>query len=151
MDSKQQTLNKVIAPVVEGLGFEYVGCEFIPQGKHSLLRVYIDKTGGVNLGECAEVSHQLSGVLDVEDVITARYNLEVSSPGLDRPLFTIPQFCKAIGQTVKLRLSIPLDEQRQFVGELKSVLDENIVLTCDTKEVTIPFALIAKARVVYQF
>ncbi len=151
MDSKQQQLNKALAPVVEGMGFEYVGCEFIPQGKHSLLRVYIDKQGGIKLGECAEVSHQLSGVLDVEDLIKSRYSLEVSSPGLDRPLFTMAQFCKAIGKQVKLRLSMPLNERRQFGGELKSVLDENIVLICEGEEVVIPFALIAKAKVIYQF
>ncbi|OGT30815.1 MAG: ribosome maturation factor RimP [Gammaproteobacteria bacterium RIFCSPHIGHO2_12_FULL_35_23] len=151
MDAKGQQLNKILAPVVEQMGYEYIGCDFIIQGHFSLVRVYIDKEGGVGIDDCAEVSHQISGILDVEDLIKTRYNLEVSSPGLDRPLFTVTQFCKAIGQQIKIRTNMPIDGQRKFTGILSTVIDENIVLVINNEEVTIPYITITKANIVYQF
>jgi ribosome maturation factor RimP len=148
---KQRQINEAIGPTIETMGFEYVGCEVLAQGRFSVLRIFVDKDGGISADECGEVSHQISGILDVEDFITTRYNLEVSSPGLDRPLFTLAQYMKALGQEVKVRLSAPMAGQRNFQGELKAVVDENIVLLIDEKEVTVPFAAVAKANTIYQF
>ena len=144
INAKSQEFNKILAPVVEQMGYEYVGCEFIMQGHHSLIRVYIDKTAGIGVDDCAEVSHQLSGILDVEDMIQTRYTLEVSSPGLDRPLFTMMHFCSAVGQQIKIRTSMPIEGQRKFSGLLKTVIDENIVMQVDDKEISIPYAVITK-------
>lgn len=88
MSTLEQKLTEMITAPVEALGFELVGIEFI-RGRTSTLRIYIDSEDGINVDDCADVSHQVSAVLDVEDPITVAYNLEVSSPGLDRPLFTI--------------------------------------------------------------
>ena len=87
MATIREKLYEIITPVVEGLEYELVGIEYLPQGKHSLLRVYIDQEAGIALEDCSKVSHQISAVMDVEDPISSNYNLEVSSPGLERPLF----------------------------------------------------------------
>ena len=85
-------IQAIVEPVVTSLGYELVGVEFLMQGHSGLLRVYIDDEDGIQVNDCQRVSHQLSGVLDVEDVIKGKYQLEVSSPGLDRPLFTAEHF-----------------------------------------------------------
>ena len=96
----------LIQPAVEGLGYEFVGAELVGQGKESILRVYIDTDAGVLVGDCTKVSHQISGVLDVEDPISGQYNLEVSSPGIERPLFTLEHFERFKGKVVKLELHL---------------------------------------------
>src|SRR3546814_20478459 len=103
MSSKLEQLQALLAPVVEALGYQCWGIEFISQGRHSLLRVYIDHADGILIDDCEKVSRQLSGVLDVEDPISVDYTLEVSSPGMDRPLFTIDQYTAHIGVRVKIK------------------------------------------------
>jgi ribosome maturation factor RimP len=153
LSTKEIELQALIQPTIEGLGFQYVGCEMIAQGRHSLLRIYADKAqdGGITIDECAAIGRQLSAVLDVEDPIKGQYQLEVSSPGLDCPLFTLEQFQQAVGSKVKVRLAAPLDGQRNFVGYLKAVKDEMILVHSDEKEVQIPYGSIFKANVVYEF
>jgi len=90
VSQKVQTLITMLQPAVEACGFELWGLEFFPQGKRSVLRIYIEGTEGVTVEGCSLVSHQVSGILDVEDPISGEYLLEVSSPGWDRPLFTLP-------------------------------------------------------------
>ena len=109
-------MQRPIESAVQGLGYELVGVEYLPQGRRSLLRVYIDTPGGVTVDDCERVSHQVSGVLDVEDPIRGQYVLEVSSPGLDRPLFTAEHFQRFAGSRVRLRTSPPLDGRRNFSG-----------------------------------
>ena len=112
-----EKLQDLIESVVSSLGYELVGVEYLTQGRGGLLRVYIDSEDGINLDDCSRVSHQLSGVLDVEDVIRGQYQLEVSSPGLDRPLFSLAHFERFVGQQVKLKLAVPIHGQRKFRGE----------------------------------
>jgi len=114
VSSKLEELQALLAPVVVALGYECWGIEFSAQGRHSMLRVYIDKEGGVLVDDCAIVSRQISGVLDVEDPIAVEYTLEVSSPGMERPLFTIEQFAKYAGEQVKIKLRSPFEGRRNF-------------------------------------
>jgi ribosome maturation factor RimP len=139
----------LIQPAVEGLGYEFVGAELVGQGKESILRVYIDTEVGVLVGDCTKVSHQISGVLDVEDPISGQYNLEVSSPGIERPLFTLEHFERFKGKVVKLELrQATLEGQRKFTGDVLEVNGDVIHLHVDEEEVEIPFSLIKKARII---
>jgi ribosome maturation factor RimP len=138
----------LLEPAVNALGYELLGIEYMPQGKHSLLRMYIDADDGIALEDCERVSRQVSGILDVEDVVHGQYTLEVSSPGLDRPLFTLDHFRKYLGQTVKLRLSSPLDGRRKFSGVISAIEDDAVVVTVDNETVTLPWNLIEKANLV---
>jgi len=143
-------LQELIAPVVVALGYELVGVVHVPQGRHSLLRVYIDCVGddatGITLEDCERVSHQISGVLDVEDPIKGQYALEVSSPGLERPLFGKEQFERFTGQRAKVRLHMPLNGRRNFTGMLAGVRDEQVVIVEDGVEFALPFGSIDKAQ-----
>ncbi|HHH48156.1 MAG TPA: ribosome maturation factor RimP [Gammaproteobacteria bacterium] len=141
----------VVEPVVESLGYELVGVEYLSQGRDGLLRVYIDAEDGIKVEDCQRVSHQLSGVLDVEDVIKGHYSLEISSPGLDRPLFNAAQFERFAGSEVKLRLEAPLDGRRKFRGTLLGVEDGEVRLRVDGEEVRIPLVSVDKANLVPQF
>ncbi|PCI18333.1 MAG: ribosome maturation factor RimP [Piscirickettsiaceae bacterium] len=142
-------LLELIQPAVEGLGYEFVGAEFVGQGKESVLRVYIDSENGILVGDCSKVSHQISGVLDVEDPISGQYTLEVSSPGLERPLFSLEHFKRFKGSVVKLELrQATLEGQRKFTGDILEVNKGIICLHVDEEEVEIPFSLIKKARII---
>ena len=131
VSSKLEQLQALLAPVVTGLGFECWGIEFVSQGKHSVLRVYIDKEGGILVDDCAEVSRQVSSVLDVEDPISSEYTLEVSSPGMERPLFTLEQFASHAGEQVKIKLRSPFEGRRNFQGLLRGVEEQDVVVQVD--------------------
>lgn len=138
----------VMESVVTSLGYELVGAEYLTQGRGGLLRVYIDSEGGVTLDDCQRVSHQLSGVLDVEDVIRNQYQLEVSSPGLDRPLFTAEHFTRFVGHRVKLKLAVPMDGRRKLRGVLRGVQGEQVLMEIDDQEVALPLSTIDKANLI---
>ena len=121
VSSKLEQLQAMLAPVVEALGYECWGLEFMSQGRHSLLRIYIDHADGILVEDCEKVSRQISGVLDVEDPISTEYTLEVSSPGMDRPLFTLAQFARHVGELVKIKLRSPYEGRRNFQGLLRGV------------------------------
>jgi len=141
-------LERLIQPVVEGLGYEYVGIEHRPHNPGALVRVYIDSENGIGVDDCALVSHQVSGVLDVEDPIAGAYTLEVSSPGLDRPLFTLEHFRRFSGSRVHLRLGHAIQGRRKFTGELLGVDGEDVLLRCDDEEYRLPHRAIERAHVV---
>ncbi len=131
----EDKLTALVSSAVDALGFELVGVEYLAQGAHSVLRVFIDSEQGITLDDCSRVSHQISGVLEVEDPIRGKYNLEVSSPGLDRPLFTLAHFQRFVGRGVKLRLRQPLNGQRKFKGVINAVENEHIQITLDQEQV----------------
>lgn len=143
-----ENIQAIVRPVVESLGYELVGIEYLLQGKHGLLRVYIDTQDGVTVDDCQRVSHQLSGVLDVEDVIRGQYQLEISSPGLDRPLFTEEHFARFAGHMAKLRLAVPVEGQRKFKGVLLGVEDGKIRVQVGDDELAFPLSAIDKANLV---
>ncbi|MBV35255.1 MAG: ribosome maturation factor RimP [Rickettsiales bacterium] len=149
--SKQSQLEKIIRPAVEAAGFEFWGLEYLSQGKHSILRVFIEHENGIDVDDCAEVSHQVSGVLDVEDPISGFYNLEISSPGMDRPLFTEQQFAQYLGETVELRLSFPLNGRRKFKGAIEQVNNGQIELLVDGEVYDISVQQIEKAQLIAKY
>lgn len=144
----KQQLIQLIQPQIEMMGFEFVGLQYFTQGKRNTLRIYIDHSDGINIEHCTQVSHQVSGILDVEDPINAEYHLEVSSPGLDRPLFNIQHYKKFTGKKVKLKLLFPIDGQRKFQGEIKQVADKTIHLLTEEKEITLSMNEIEKANLI---
>lgn len=131
MGPLEQRVVRLLEPTVSALGYELLGVEYLAQGKHSRLRVYIDSPAGIGLEDCESVSHQVSGVLDVDDPIRGQYSLEVSSPGLDRPLFQPEHFARFVGQRVKLRLQQPRDGQRNFHGRIAQVENGEIYISVD--------------------
>lgn len=139
-------LVKIIAPVVTGLGYEFWGCELLSAGHAQKLRIYIDSAKGIDVEDCATVSRQASAVLDVEDPIPGEYVLEVSSPGIDRPLFYIEQYERYIGQNIKLRLKSPLAGRRNFAGRLKAVEGHRISMILEDQEVTLECDNIGRAK-----
>ncbi|KXS37185.1 ribosome maturation factor RimP [Modicisalibacter tunisiensis] len=151
MAIKDAALNALIEPVVTSMGFELWGIEYLSQGKHSRLVIYIDGPDGINVDDCAAVSRQVSGVLDVEDPIPGQYQLEVSSPGMDRPLFTLDQFTRYRGHVVALRLRAPYEGRRKFKGLLAGVENDEVLLQLDGEEYCFPIDGIEQARVVPQF
>ena len=128
MSSRQQSLSKLIQPVIEALGCQLWGVDFSSQGRRSLLRIYIDKAGGVSLDDCEKVSRQISSLLDVEDPIAGHYTLEVSSPGMDRPLYHLEQFQQYIGQQVSIKLIRGFEGRKNFSGQLTAVKNSEVVI-----------------------
>ena len=151
MYRQNQALFDLFEPEIIAIGYELLGIELNQNGHGSILRVYIDKDEGITVDDCVLVSQQLTGLLDVEDPISGNYNLEVSSPGLDRPLFTLDQFKKIIGETVKLKLYEKYNGRKRFVGILKSVDNEEVVISSDDEEYNVPFGIIDRARLVPKF
>ncbi|OGT22014.1 MAG: ribosome maturation factor RimP [Gammaproteobacteria bacterium RBG_16_57_12] len=144
-------IQALIEPVVAALGYELVGIEHLAQGRHSLLRIYIDSSDGIGVDDCEAVSHQVSGALEVEDPITGAYTLEVSSPGLDRPLFAPEHFERYTGSKVKVALHTPLNGRRRYVGVIQGCADGVISVMTEEGEVSIPFDSIDKANLVPEF
>lgn len=143
-------ISELIEPTVQALGLELWGIEHIAQGKYSLLRIYIDKADtGVKIEDCEAVSHQVSALLDVEDPIKGEYTLEVSSPGMDRPLFKPEQFERFAGSEINLRLRKPIDGRRKYKGVIEKVDGETITLRLEEGEQPIEHSNIEKANIVY--
>ncbi len=139
----------MLVPSVEALQLELLGVELAASGTSALLRLYIDAPGRiVAIEDCEAVSREVSAVLDVNDPIASHYTLEVSSPGIDRPLFTLAHFERHLGETVKLTLQIPLNGRRRLQGTIAGVDGENIALRIDKAELSLQHANIEKARLV---
>ncbi len=148
MSQQIRTLDDLLRPVVMQLGYELWGLVYQGQGKHSILRVYIDSAQGITLDDCQKVSHQVSAVLDVENPISSHYSLEISSPGLDRPLFTQEQYQRFIGHQIQFRLHAPQKGRRNFKGRLQAMQDERLVIQVDNVELTVMLTDIEKANLV---
>lgn len=141
-------LTRLVQPLVEDLGYEFVGLEYSSNPKNPVLVLYIDKPGGIAVEDCEATSREVAALLDVEDPIPGHYVLEVSSPGLDRPLFTVEQFNQFAGSTVQLSLFAPLEGRRKFKGRILSAQDGTVRLEQDGVEITLEHGNIAKARLV---
>ncbi len=142
-------LNELLAPAIADLGLELVGIEFSTSAGGSLLRVYIDEPErGITIDDCERASREISALLDVNDPVAGRYTLEVSSPGLERPLFTLEHFARFLGEQAKITVNLPLDGRRRFQGAIRSVDGERITIDQDGTPVEIAHANIAKARLV---
>lgn len=150
MSKESDRLTQLIEPIIEGLGYELVGIEFDTRTR--VLRVYIDQESGIQLDDCSRVSYQISGMLDVEDPIPGKYQLEISSPGLDRPLVKPGDFERFRGATARIQLRAPVDNRRRFQGELAGT-DGDCVLIDEQQQgrLRLPFDAIEKARLVPHF
>ena len=151
MATLEQNLQEMLQDAVKDLGCELWGIECQRVGRFMTVRLFIDKEGGVTVDDCADVSRQVSAILDVEDPIADKYNLEVSSPGLDRPLFPLPQFERYIGQDIAVHLRIPVMERRKWQGKLERIEKDMITLIVDDQEQILVFGNIQKANVVAKF
>jgi ribosome maturation factor RimP len=138
-------------PVLEELGLELVEVQYRREQSGWVLRLIIDKQEGVSLDDCTAVSREISQLLDIEDFIDQAYNLEVSSPGLDRPLKNMADFQRFTGRKAKIKTMVPIDGEHVFIGKIQQTAGEMIILEVGRKEVTIPFAQISKARLEVEF
>ncbi len=141
-------LNNLIQPLVEDLGYEFVGLEYNANPKQSVLRIYIDSEAGIAIEDCEAVSREVAALLDVEDPIKGHYTLEVSSPGLDRPLFTPAHFEQFTGAEAKLSLFAPEHGRRKVKGRILGLDDGQVRMELDDAEIALKFENIAKARLV---
>ena len=141
-------LAKLLEPTIERLGYELSDLEVKLGGKGGVVRLFIDNTDGINLDDCEKVSRAVSALLDVEDPLPGNYNLEVSSPGLDRKLTKPVHFERFMGEVVKVQMRFPIEGRRRFRGTLVSSDDENIVVDVDGEPHTLPMATIDTARLV---
>jgi ribosome maturation factor RimP len=180
--AKTQALYDLIAPAVTACGVNLWGIEFLPQGKRSLLRIYIDKPEnqaetipadqlaappdvdtvssieeteedvgrGIGVQDCVQVTHQVSGVLDVHDPISGEYSLEVSSPGWDRPFFSLAQMQDYVGQKIALRLITAVANRRKMTATLLEVTEQQIKVDVEDQQLTIDGDNIDKANLVYE-
>ena len=151
MSAKLKRLQEMLEPIAESMGFELWGIEYLSQGKDSVLRIFIDAEKGISVDDCAQMSHQASGILDVEDTISGMYNLEVSSPGLDRLLFKLEHYQAYVGHVLKIKLRMPFDGRRNFKGQLKGVEGDEVVIQVDNEEYLLPIDYIDKAQVEPQY
>jgi ribosome maturation factor RimP len=164
-----QVLIGLIEPLVKGRGYELVELEYQREQGGWVLRLYIDRPGGdpfqkpvvvegseavqggVSLGDCAEVSREVSAVLDVEDPLEGHYTLEVSSPGLDRPLRWERDFARFAGRKARIRLRDPVDGRKNFAGELRGCTEGRVTIEVDGRPFELPLEAIAKAHLEYEF
>ncbi|MFL0797629.1 MAG: ribosome maturation factor RimP [Cellvibrionaceae bacterium] len=146
--SQAEHLKDLLRPAIEALDCELWGLEYFTQGNKSSLVIFIEREDGVGVEHCEQVSRQVSAILDVEDPITGEYRLEVSSPGWDRPLYTLEQFQRFVGEQVKVRLKVPMEGRRNFSGRLNGVEGDEVVVQVDDEEFLLPIETIDKANVV---
>jgi ribosome maturation factor RimP len=150
--SAPDKLVRLLRDEVELLGYELVGVELSGQAKGGkLLRLYIDHEDGINLDDCVQVSHQVSGVLDVEDPIREHYRLEVSSPGLDRPLFEPAHFERFVGHRARIKTHAKIEGRHRFTGILRGVQEAEVLIEDEGTLYRIGFDQIESARLVPEF
>lgn len=141
----QSTIEDYIRPVVEDMGYELWGCQYLANGRYPLLRVYIDKSDGIGIEDCEQASRRISSMLDVEDPISGNYNLEVSSPGIPRPLFYSQHFQLYVGEQVEIKLIKSIADKRKFVGRILSADADTLFLDVDGEEHSFLFSNVVKA------
>ena len=149
MSSSVTLITELIDTTIQALGLDLWGVELLQQGKYSLLRIYIEREEGVTIEDCEKVSRQVSALMDVEDPIAGEYTLEVSSPGMDRPLFCIEHYSQYVGIEVDLKLRRPLDGRRKFKGQIINVSGDVVGLLVEGSEYDLEFSDIEKASIVF--
>ena len=153
MRQNNDALWEMIEPVVVGLGYQVAEIEYLSQDGINILRVYIDQEVGITADDCAKVSLQLRALFDVEEPVKARYNLEVSSPGLDRPLRKVADFERFTGSKVKVKMTMPvgMENRRNFTGILVGVEADQALVEVDGETFELPVAAIEKARIIPKY
>lgn len=151
MNKKELQVEELVGPTVESLGCTLWGVEFLNQGRHTKLRLYIEREEGVDVDDCATVSRHVSDILDVEEFINNAYTLEVSSPGMDRILFRESQYADSVGEQIDVRLNFPFEGKKKFIGLLAGVQDSMAVIQIAEDEYLLPLENIQRARIVPVF
>ncbi len=144
-------VSDLIAPILSEMKYELVDVEYLTDRGRWVLRIYIDKEGGVTLDDCAIVSRELGDLIDIKDIIEHEYVLEVSSPGLNRPLKKEADFIRAIGKKIKVRTRVPVDGRRNFTGVLRDFKEQKLALDSEGGLVSLEWSGIEKANLVYEF
>lgn len=144
-------IEALIAPLIVALDCALWGVELNVSGRHTVLRIYIDREDGVTIEDCEAVSRRVAAVLDVEEPLRGEYTLEVSSPGMDRILFRLEQYAESVGETVDVRLVRPFEGRRRLTGTIAGVEDDEIVLRVEGDEYLLPLEWIQRARIVPRF
>lgn len=144
----EQTVAEVVTPVLEDLGISLWGVKLIRNPKRTVLQIFIDKEGGVTIDDCTEVSLQINNVIDVADLFKNPYYLEVSSPGLDRILFTFEQLSKYVGKEMNIEVSMPISNRRRFRGFLQKIEGDTLFLLVDKDVYEIAYPNVSKAQLI---
>jgi len=146
-----QSVIDIIEPVVQSQNLELVDVEFKKEGKDWHLRVYIDKERGITVEDCRNVSHQIEDLIEIEDIVSRQYILEVSSPGLDRPLKSERDFLRNQNRRIQLTVFAPIHGRKDFCGVIRGIHDQSLVLQVEGNDLEIPLEKIAKAKLVIDF
>lgn len=144
-------VSDLVEPILDELGFELIDVEYLTDRGRWVLRLYIDREGGVTIDDCAKVSNELGDLIDIKNIIEHEYFLEVSSPGLNRPLKKEADFIRVIGKKVKVRTKTPLNGQRNFMGVLKDFKERELHIQSEGQLITVAWSDIEKANLVYEF
>ncbi len=151
VNRKEHEIENLLAPVVQSEDCEIWGVEYLSRGKYSKLRLYIDRADGVSVEDCARVSRRVGDVLDVEDLLTGSYTLEVSSPGMDRILFKPSQYEESVGETIDVRLNFPFEGRKRILGVLTGLDDDEAIVQVEQDEYLLPLENVQRARIVPRF
>jgi len=146
-----QKVTQIADPIILEEGLELVDVEYLKAGKNWILRVYIDKPGGVNLDDCQNLSRQLSDLIDINETIATPFTLEVSSPGLDRPLKKVEDYIRFIGKKARIQTFTQIEGQKKFTGIIKSANDSAVTIVAENAVREIPMGKISKARLEIEF
>jgi ribosome maturation factor RimP len=149
--SIEQRVEALLAPIILEQGLELVNVEYVREGAHWYLRLYIDKEGGVDLDDCTNVSHSVSETLDQHNPITQAYMLEVSSPGLERPLKKDGDFIRFQGKLVRVCTTEPFEGYQEFTGYLVGLVEDEVILEYEKQTIKIPRSLVEKANLALEF
>jgi ribosome maturation factor RimP len=145
--SVQENLVRLIRPAVEDLGYEFVGLEYLSNPKNRLVRIYIDREPeGISVDDCATVSHEVSALLDVEDPVSGEYSLEVSSPGIERPLFEPEHYRRFVGERATVHLYAPVENRRKIKGVIVEADEARVVLEADGQRFEVAYADVRRAN-----
>lgn len=145
--SVREDLNRLIRPAVEAMGFEFVGLEYQSNPKNRMIRIFIDRDpDGISVDDCADVSGEISALLDVEDPVSGQYSLEVSSPGIERPLFEPAHYRQFIGEQAQVHLHAPIDRRRKYKGRIVDADDDRVQLEVDGNPVALDYENIRRAN-----
>ena len=151
IDFVVRDVNRLIEPILDEMGFELVDIEYLSEHGRWVLRIYVDSEGGVTVDDCARVSNEIGDLIEVNDIFEHEYVLEVSSPGLNRPLKKEKDFLKAVGKKVKVKMINPVKERRNFTGYLKAFQDGMLYIEVRNELISLPLRDVKKANLVYEF
>jgi len=146
----EEKIGQMVEPVIEKNGMELVDVEFVKEGQEWFLRIFIDKEDGITLDDCELISRAVSDILDREDPISQSYHLEVSSPGIERPLKKTKDFLRFINNTIEIKTFLPIAGKKKHRGKLIKADEDNIALLVGQEEIVFPRDMISKANLVWE-